>query len=140
METARRPAQQGALAWLGFGRGASSGFGVNDAIGIVGGIVFVTSCLIATVSSFGHTASLGRDGGALGVTIAVVGGVATLALCIPRSRVVSPLWLCTAALATGATLGSRVFLSGVGYGSGWWLGLLGGAALIYGWGARVGGG
>ena len=77
METARRPAQQGALAWLGFGRGASSGFGVNDAIGIVGGIVFVTSCFLATVSSFGHTASLGRDGGALGVTIAVVGQTTT---------------------------------------------------------------
>ena len=106
---------------------------VNDFVGLVGGLLLFISYFVSSVSGGGQSASLSSDGGFWGAIVPILAAVVAAALVIPVARRLHAMWAALAAFATGIAIGSRALLGGAGYGVGWYLAAIGGAALVYGW-------
>ncbi len=120
-----------------------SAISANDFVGIIGGALVFISFFVASVTSTTGSASLSSDGGFIGALVPIFAGLTTIALAVPGARRFAPIWLSVAGVGVGIGIGSRAFLSdlsgfGVSYGAGWFLCLIGGVLLLYGWIMRVG--
>lgn len=121
---------------------------VHDLIGALGGLLLFISFFLSSTSGTGFSASLASDGGFFGALLPIFAGVSTIALFVPKVRTpYGAVWLALSAVALGIGLGAPSFTNGVanasggslGYDVGFFLALIGGLALCYGWLRRVSG-
>ncbi|MGH9079800.1 MAG: hypothetical protein ACRDYE_06960 [Acidimicrobiales bacterium] len=122
---------------------SANAISANDLVGALGGALVFISFFVATATSPDGSASLSSDGGFIGALVPIFAGVATIALVVPNVSRFAPIWLALSGVAMGIGVGARAFLSelstlGVSYGAGWFLCLIGGLLLLYGWIMRIG--
>jgi hypothetical protein len=125
---------------------SASAVSVNDLVAALGGLLAFIGYFVAFVTvSFGSgsfglsgSASLASSGGFFGALVPIFAAVSAIAIVIPAARRFGLVFLVLASLVLGIGLGSRAVLGDpYGYGVGWWLVLIGGLLLTYGWIMRL---
>lgn len=111
---------------------------VNDLVGAAGALVAVIAYFVPLehYTNYGSGSfSLVSHGGFYGFLVPVFALASGTTLLIPAARRFGFVSLPLSGALLGIILGTRA-VPAAGYGVGWWLGLLGAAALLYAWTVR----
>lgn len=115
---------------------SSAAISANDLVGAFGGVLAFIGFFLPMLSDGVQSESLASAGGFYGALVPIFAALCAIALLVPVARRFAPVWLSLAGIMLGLAVGSRDFLP-FGYEVGWWLCLIGGIALCYGWIARI---